>query len=114
MLIQRTAVLATEAYWLLYSVTEGWRGFATWWERMQAMPSYQATARSSNEALLDDKAGQVSLRKPLVHRRRQKVSSLAINRAEIAQLRATLSRRKAESIHRFYPTLLSALRPTGC
>ena len=44
MLIQRTAVLATEAYWLLYSVTEGWRGFATWWERMQAMPSYQATA----------------------------------------------------------------------
>jgi hypothetical protein len=43
MLIQRTAVLATEAYWLLYAVTEGWRGFATWWERMQAMPSYQAT-----------------------------------------------------------------------
>jgi hypothetical protein len=113
MLIQRTAV-ATEAYWLLYAVTEGWRGFATWWERMQAMPSYQATAHNSNEALLDDKAGQVPLRKPLVHRRRQKVPSLAINRTEIAQLRATLSRRKAESIHRFYPTLLSALSPTGC
>jgi hypothetical protein len=60
MLIQRTAALATEAYWLLYAVTEGWRGFATWWERMQAMPSY-------HEALLDDKAGQVPLRKPFVH-----------------------------------------------
>src|SRR5258707_1166755 len=112
MLIQRTVVLATEAYWLLYAVTEGWRGFATWWERMQAMPSYQAT--EPDEALLDDKAGQVPFRKPLVHRRRQKVPSLAINRTEIAQLRATLSRRKAESIHRFYPTLLSALSPTGC
>ena len=114
MLIQRTAVLATEAYWLLYAVTEGWRGFATWWERMQAMPSYQRRRRSSDEALLDDKAGQVPPRKPLVHRRRQKVSSLAINRTEISQLRATLSPRKAESIHRFYPTLLSALSPTGC
>src|SRR3974390_1423619 len=63
---------------------------------------------------LDDKAGQVPLRKPLVHRRRQKVSSLAINRTEIAQLPATQSRRKAESMQRFYPTLLSALSPTGC
>ena len=59
----------------------------------------------------DDKTRQMSLRKPLVQRRQQKISGLSINLAEIAQ---QPFQRKAESMRRFYQTPISALSPTGC
>ena len=60
----------------------------------------------------DDETRQMSLRKPLIQRRRQKISRLSIKLAEIAQLRPT--QRTAESMRRFYPTSTNALSPTGC
>src|SRR5258705_10771556 len=59
---------------------------------------------------LDNKAGQVPLRQPLVHRWRQKVCSLTINRAEIVQRHPTQRPRKAESMRRFYLNPLAVLR----
>jgi hypothetical protein len=112
MLIQRTAVLATEAYWLLYAVTEGWRGFATWWERMQAMPSYQETELGWGFARRQSgpSASQEATRPPTEAKGTQSCDQ-SYGNCSIACHPVT---KKAESIHRFYPTLLGALSPTGC
>src|SRR6266853_1596744 len=75
-------------------------------------PAHRRQIQPVND--LDNKAGQVPLRQPLVHRWRQKVCSLTINRAEIVQRHPTQRRRKAESMRRFYLNLLAVLSPTGC
>src|SRR6266478_2951745 len=63
-------------------------------------PAHRRQIQPVND--LDNKAGQVPLRQPLVHRWRQKVCSLTINRAEIVQRHPTQRRRKVESMRRFY------------
>ena len=77
--------------------------------RAPIAPAHRRQVKPVNH--LNDEPRQMSLRKPVIHRRRQKEASLAVNRAEIAQKRATQRGRKAESMQRFYPTPLS---PTGC
>ena len=77
--------------------------------RTPIAPAHRRQVKPVNH--LNDEPRQMSLRKPVIHRRRQKEASLAVNRAEIAQKRATQRGRKAESMQRFYPTPLS---PTGC
>src|SRR6185503_13695709 len=70
--------------------------------RAPIAPAHRRQVKPVNH--LNDEPRQMSLRKPVIHRRRQKEASLAVNRAEIAQKRATQRGRKAESMQRFYPT----------
>ena len=71
------------------------RGMVRSRSRAPIAPAHRRQIQPVND--LDDEAGQVPLRQPFIHRRRQKVGGLAVNRAEIAQERPTQRRGKAES-----------------